>query len=164
MFSLDTNYTCAQAAGKPRLGVRGGIASGDRDPHDSTLGTYNGLFPRGAYFHESGLIGPANIIAVDPSVMLQAATTVTVSFDCDFFWRQGEHDGLYGNSVNLARPALSTPGRYLGTQPSVRLEWRPTRHWLVAATAAHFYAGEVIRGSGPGHDVDYFSSWMTYAF
>ncbi len=164
MLSLDTGYTDATLPEKPRWGVRGGIASGDRDPNDSQLNTYNGLFPRGAYFHESGLIGPANIIAVDPMLTLQATTTVTLAFDCDFFWRQSEHDGVYGNSVNLVRPALNTPGRYLGTQPSVRVEWRPTRHWLVAATFAHFAAGEAIRASGPGLDVDYFSTWTTYTF
>jgi hypothetical protein len=164
MLSLDTSYTFATVAGKPRLGVRGGVASGDRDPNDRQLNTYNGLFPRGAYFHESGLIGPANVIAVHPSVMLQTTATVSLSFDCDFFWRQSEHDGVYGTSVNLVRPALTASGRYLGTQPSVRIEWRPTRHWLVAATAARFEAGEVIRTSGPGLGVDYFSSWTTYTF
>ncbi len=164
MISLDTSYTFSAIAGKPRVGVRGGVASGDRDPDDGELNTYNGLFPRGAYFHESGLIGPANIVAVDPSVTVQTTATVSLSVDCNFFWRQSDHDGIYGNSVNLVRPALTAPGRYLGTQPSVRIEWRPTRHWLVAATIAHFCAGEVIRASGPGEDVDYFSSWTTYTF
>lgn len=164
MTSLDTSFTLAAFAGNPKLGVRGGIASGDRNPADGELNTYNGLFPRGAYFHESGLVGPANIVAVDALVMLQLAKTITLGFDCDFFWRQSEHDGVYGNSVNLVRPALNSRGRHLGTQPSARIEWRPTRHWLVAATVAHFCAGEAIRTSGPGADVDYFSTWTTYTF
>lgn len=164
MTSLDTSYTFTGVVGKPRFGVRGGIASGDRDPKDGELNTYNGLFPRGAYFHESGLVGPSNIIAIDPSVTLQATKTLTVAVDCNFFWRQSAHDGIYGNSVNLVRAALTTPGRYLGTQPSARLEWRPSRHWLVAGTVAHFHAGEVVHGSGPGADVDYFSTWVTYTF
>ncbi|MCX6952615.1 MAG: alginate export family protein [Verrucomicrobia bacterium] len=164
LLSLDTSYTFSAATGKSRLGVRGGIASGDRDPDDGELNTYNGLFPRGAYFHESGLIGPANIIAVDAFVTVQASAAVNLSADCNFFWRQSEHDGVYGSAVNLVRPALTTPGRSLGTQPSVRVEWRPTRHWLVAATFARFYAGEVIRGSGPGRDVDYVSTWTTCTF
>lgn len=164
MVSLDASYTFSTAGGKPRFGVRGGIASGDRDPHDGELNTYNGLFPRGAYFHESGLIGPTNILAVDPFVTLQATKTVSLAFDCVFFWRQSAHDGLYGNSINLVRPALDAPGHGLGTQPSVRIEWRPAHHWLVALTAAHFSAGEVIRGSGPGRDLDYFSTWTTYTF
>lgn len=164
MLSLDTGYTFPALPGKPRVGVKGGIASGDRDPTDNTLGTYNALFPRGAYFHESGLIGPANIIAVHPSVTVQATATTKLSFDCDFFWRQSDRDGVYGTAVNLVRPGLDVDGHALGTQPSVRLEWRPTRHWLVAATAARFLAAAFFRRTGSGRDVDYFSTWTTYTF
>jgi hypothetical protein len=164
MLSLDTSYVFGEAAGKPRIGVRGGIASGDRNPDDGGLNTYNGLFPRGAYFHESALIGPANVVAIDPFISVQTSRTVSIFADCNLFWRQSDRDGVYGTSVNLVRPALAVSGHSLGTQPSVRLEWRPSRHWLIASTAARFFAGEVIRGSGPGRDVDYFSAWTTYTF
>ena len=44
-----------------RLAPWAGIASGDHDPLDRTLGTFNALFPEGAYFREADLIGPHNL-------------------------------------------------------------------------------------------------------
>ena len=40
------------------------VASGDNDPRARTLNTFNALFPKGAYFGEIGLIGPANLLDV----------------------------------------------------------------------------------------------------
>jgi hypothetical protein len=160
----DTGYTFSQVSLRPRLGLKADIASGDRDPGHPTLGTFNALFPRGAYFNESALIGPANLIDVHPSLEVHPAATVSVTLDWDFFWRESLHDGIYGPAINLLRSGQDTAARRIGHQPSVRAEWRPGRHWTVVATCAHFFAGEFIRQSGPGKDVGYFSTWLTYLF
>lgn len=160
----DTGYTLLDAPLQPRFGLKADIVSGDRDPNRGTLNTFNALFPRGAYFNESALIGPANLIDVHPSFELRPARSVGVSFDWDFFWRESLQDGIYGPSGNLIRSGRTTDHRYLGNQPSVRADWRAGRHWTLGATYAHFFAGKSIGESGPGRDVDYFSSWTTYLF
>jgi hypothetical protein len=160
----DTGFTFAAVPFRPRLGLKADIASGDRGQNGQTLGTFNALFPRGAYFNESALIGPANLIDIHPSAELHVTQSVSVSLDWDFFWRESQHDGIYGPAVNLVRSGQTSSARYIGSQPSLRTEWRPSRHWTVAATYAHFYAGSFIQQSGPGHDVDYFSTWITYLF
>ncbi len=48
--------------------VRLDIASGDGDPGDRTVGTFNALFPRGKYFGELSPIGPANLIHLSPQI------------------------------------------------------------------------------------------------
>ena len=43
----DTGYRLAIRT-RPRFGLHADVTSGDRDPADDTLGTFNPLFPRGA--------------------------------------------------------------------------------------------------------------------
>lgn len=160
----DTGYTLATAPLQPRLSLKADIVSGDRNRQRGTLNTFNALFPRGAYFNESALIGPANLIDIHPSIELKPAPNVGVAADWDFFWRESLADGVYGPSGNLVRSGSSTDRRFLGQQPSLRANWRPGRHWALGATYAHFFAAKSIGERGPGRDVDYFSTWSTYLF
>lgn len=159
----DTGYTFA-AALRPRLGLKADIISGDRDPHDGTLNTFNPLFPKGAYFNESALIGPANLIDVHPTLEVKPAGSVSVSLDWDFFWRQSRQDGIYNPPGKLVRSGQNADGRYLGHQPSLGVDWHPGRHWDLGAVYARFFAGRTIGETGPGRDVDYFTSWAAYRF
>lgn len=160
----DTGYTFATAPLQPRLSLKADIISGDRDPHRGTLNTFNALFPRGAYFNESALIGPANLIDIHPSIELKHSRSVSISLDWDFFWRESTQDGIYGPAGNLVRSGQTTDHRYLGNQPSIRTDWRTSRHCSLGATYAHFFSGKSIGETGPGRDVDYFSFWITYLF
>ena len=63
----DAGYTFRSVRFHPRLGLKANIASGDHNPRDRTLQTFNALFPKGAYFNEASLIGPANFFDVTPT-------------------------------------------------------------------------------------------------
>lgn len=163
-IASDTGYTFAQARGRPRLSLKADIASGDRDPNQADLQTFNPLFPRGSYFNESSLIGPDNFIDLHPGIELKVAKGVTVFADCDFFWRESVRDGVYGPAVNLVRSGRSSAARYVGTQPAVSMQWRPSRHWSFAFAYAHFHAGRFLRETGHGRDVDFVTTSSTYQF
>ena len=53
-----------------------------------TLGTFNALFPKGAYFSEADLLGPYNLMDLHPSVELHLTERISLTSDFDFFWRQ----------------------------------------------------------------------------
>jgi hypothetical protein len=164
MVASDIGYTLHTMAWKPRLGLKADIISGDRNPQDRDLQTFNPLFPRGAYFGEIALIGPANLIDVHPSIDLHPIPQVTVSVDWDVFWRQSLQDGIYGNAVNLLRTGQRSRARFIGSQASVQVEWRVERHTTLMAVYSHFLAGPFLRQTGPGQDLDYASLWITYKF
>ena len=84
----DIGYTLSRLPLTPRLGLKADIISGDRDRDDRTLGTFNALFPKGAYFGEIALIGPANLIDVHPSIDLRLTRDLTLSGNWDIFWRE----------------------------------------------------------------------------
>jgi Alginate export len=67
-FASDTGYPFTSAPWRPRLGTQANATSGDKDPRDLDLETFNPLFPRGSYFSEAALIGPLNHIDLHPAV------------------------------------------------------------------------------------------------
>ena len=160
----DTGYTSERLPLRPRFGLRADIASGDEDPDSPDLQTFDPLFPKGAYFSENGLIGPANFINANPSLELHFPNDVTVTANWDFFWRESTHDGIYNNAVGLVRSGRNSNARYIGSQPQAVVEWDIERHIKLVAIYAHFLAGEFLRQSGPGEDVDYVTTWLTYKF
>ena len=46
----------------------------------------------------------------------------------------------------------------------LRLELRLDRHMTITADYAHFFAGDFLKQTTPGKDVDYLSVWLTYRF
>ena len=81
-----------------------------------------------------------------------------------FFWRQSTTDGLYGPAVNLELSGKASRARYVGTSPELELDWAVNRHLGATIYYSHFFAGPFLRESGPGKDVDFFTTWVTYKF
>jgi len=160
----DTGYTFESTPWKPRIGLKADITSGDRSPTDRDLETFNPLFPRGAYFSETALIGPANHIDLHPSLELKPIEQLKLMLDWDFFWRESTRDAIYGNSVNVVVPAGSGSDHYVGNQVQVLAEWQLPRHLTFSAAYAHFFARDFLKASTPGKDVDYASAWLTFRF
>jgi hypothetical protein len=160
----DTGYTLSTFRFRPRLGLKANVASGDLNPHGRNLQTFNALFPKGAYFGEIALIGPANFIDLHPVLDLHLTQNVTVTTDWIFFWRESIHDGIYGPAINLIRSGQTSRARYIGSQATAQAEWQLNRHMILMVIYTHFFAGAFLKESGPGRDVDYVTTWVTYRF
>jgi hypothetical protein len=160
----DIGLTLDRIPLKPRLGLRADATSGDRDPNDQRLQTFNPLFPGTAYSDTIGLIGAANSLALNPNLRFALSERWTVSAGMAFFWRQSTHDGIYGINVAPLRPGGRSRARDVGTLPSVRLDWRISRHLTYTAIYSHFLAGRFLKETPPGEDVDYVSTWLTFRF
>jgi hypothetical protein len=160
----DVGFTFENVPLKPRLGLKANVTSGDGNRNDADLQTFNPLFPRGAYFGDPALIGPANHIDVHPSLDLALTRNLTLNFNWDCFWRESTGDGIYGPSVNLIQSGQTSSASYIGNQVEAVLEWRLGRHFTVATDCAHFFAGDFLKQTTPGKDVDYFSAWITFRF
>jgi hypothetical protein len=160
----DVGFTFASTPLKPRLGLKADITSGDQNPNSPDLQTFNPLFPRGSYFGEPALIGPANHIDVHPSIDLAFARNLSLNVNWDCFWRESVRDGIYGPAVNLIQTGQTGSARYVGNQIEALSEWRLNRRLTLTADYAHFFAGDFLQQTTPGKDVDYFSAWVTFRF
>jgi len=164
MIASNTGYTFRQTRFTPRVGLRANIATGDKNPNDNRLETFNALFPAGNQFGEIGLLGPRNFMNLFPEIEFKLPKRISLTFDTMFYWRQSTRDGIYNPGGNLLRPGNLSRERYVGTQSSVSANWAFDRHITFFASYTHFFAGKFLRETPPGRDVDYFTAWVTYKF
>lgn len=109
-FAGETGYSLPQAPLSPRIGLRSDIASGDRDPLDPRLQTFNPMYPGTAYSGKIGLVGPANVIDATPNIRLRLHRRVHMLPECSFFWRQSLNDGTTASWLPpCARAAYPKP-------------------------------------------------------
>ncbi|MGY3138296.1 hypothetical protein ACVWZM_008978 [Bradyrhizobium sp. USDA 4501] len=148
-IASDTGYTFAGVTFSPRLGLRANIISGDRNPYDLNLQTFNPLFPKGKYFGEIGLLGPYNLINAHPTLTLQLNKDWTLDLATVFYWRESLGDGIYGPGGNLVRPSDDSRSRYIGTQADVILGWQPVPWFSAALSYSIFVPGQFIQDTGP---------------
>ena len=160
----DTGYAKHSWPLHPRIGLKADIASGDKNPASPDLQTFNGLFPKGAYFSEADLIGPANFADLHPSATLSLSKRLSLTVDGDFFWRESTHDGIYGVAVNLVRTGRLSNARYIGSHSSAEFEYRLDRHTTIIWNYLHFFPGPFLRETPPGRDVNYATAWFVYRF
>jgi hypothetical protein len=159
----DTGWTFARAPAKPRVFLRADIASGDHG--GSNLGTFNPLFPRGAYFDEAALIGPQNLMDIQPGLDFALTGSLKLTTSCDFVWRQSLDDGVYGVALNLQVPPGASRERYVGTFPSVSLSWQAQRHLSFTVNYVAYVFGAFVTQSQPTQrSGNYVSAVATFRF
>jgi hypothetical protein len=103
------------------------------------------------------------MIDIHPTLDLYAGEKVTVSFDCDFFWRESLGDGVYSIGGVPLRPGVGGP-RYVGSSPAVTIVWNANHHLTVLTSYVHFFPGPFFQDNPPDKNTDYFTVWLDYKF
>jgi hypothetical protein len=142
--STETGFTFDRIRFHPRPLLRVDVYSGDSNPANQPLGTFNPLFPRGAYFTPAVVpfLGPQNLVDLHPVVQFQLKRNITGAFSWDWYWRESTHDGIYAfGSEVLIDPADASRARYLGDQGDLEIRWAPAQHVIIAFNFAGFKPG-----------------------
>jgi hypothetical protein len=161
--ATDTGYTFKTLLFSPRLSLKADIASGDPDPKDNHLGTFNALFPKQPYFGEASLLAPANLVDLHPTISLQLSRELRLTTDVDFFWKHQVKDAIYAPPGRPLLAGGSNGSRYIGAQVNAQIEWELSRHLSVTVSYSHFFAGASLTMSG-GRDVDFTAASFKFAF
>jgi hypothetical protein len=161
----DTSYSVRGRRWQPRLEFVVDVATGDKDPADPRLESFNLLFQSGTYSGRAQLLGPINTIRIEPTVTMRPAARVGVSAGWGFFWRESVHDGLYGIPGNLIVPSHGVTARYEGSRPIVEAEWQVTRHLSAHVTFIYVFNGPFEKESVHGTPtMSFVTPWITYRF
>jgi len=164
-FVIEGSHLVADAVWSPRLGLVLDVASGDKNPADPNLQTFNALFQSGTYSGRAQLLGPSNSIRFEPSVTLAPARHVLVSAGWGFYWRQSAYDALYGIPGQVVVPSNGVTDRYEGSRPTAQIDWQLTRHLSAHVNWIYAFNGRFEeRSVHATPTMSYVSSWVTYRF
>ena len=158
-----SSYTFADIGWTPRLGFQFDAASGDSNPHDNVLQTFNPLFPNGYYFTLAGYTGYTNLIHVKPSIAVHPTSSLTLTLAVAAQWRETTADAVYVQGSIPVPGTAGQPGRYTGAYGQLDLNWAITSHSSFAIQAVRFNVGDAIRRAG-GHDSDYLGVQIAYGW
>ncbi|BCS32605.1 alginate export family protein [Luteitalea sp. TBR-22] len=159
----DTGYTFG-ADGLVRAGLRADVTSGDADPRDPDLQTFNAMYPKGAYFGLIAPTGPSNHRDVHPQVTARIGPRIEATLDWLVLWRHSLRDGLYDIPGALLRAGATSDTRFVGHQPGLEVTVDLAPRTTATFNVATFVPGPFLRDTGHARHIGYFASWVTYRF
>ncbi len=140
----NIGWTLPGEVWRARFGLQADAISGDKG-QPNTLGTFNALFPRGAYFGSKfALIGPANLLAVQPQFWFHPLQNVTGDICWIWFWRESTKDALYSFENVPLRPANLSDARYIGSQPNLSTSLGDKRAFPCSLESRRFRYGDLL--------------------
>lgn len=163
-MASSAGYTFATVPLKPRLGLKANIISGDDDPDERRLQTFNPLFPKGKYFGELALLGPANLVNLHATVDLQFGGGWAFNSAAALYWRESAGDGIYDLGGNLIRGDGGSAARFIGTQAEVVLTYEHSRHLDATLSYSQFHPGAYIKAIGPSETVRFVATELRFRF
>lgn len=147
-------------AWKPRLGVEYNYGSGDGNPLDTDIETFQNLFPTNHKFYgQMDVFSWQNMHDVGAIVKAQPIKAVTLKAEYHAFWLASTDDAWYrANGATAVRP-LNTLARnadnYAGSEVDVTAQWTVNKHFAVEAGYSHFFAGDYLADTGASDDADF---------
>jgi hypothetical protein len=160
--SIGGGYTLT-APWKPRLGLRVDAGSGDKDPTDDRLQTFNPLFPKGAYFNESGLTSWSNLTAVRSSLGLSPTKAVSLEVSYLDRARRTGGDAIYLQPATALPGSAASRARRVGQALQVDAGWQATRNVKLQVQALRQVTGASVKAAG-GRDGDFVMAIVQYRF
>lgn len=162
--ALEAGFTFS-TSWNPRLAVEWTWASGDDDPADGTLETFNPLFPFGHAYQ-----GYLDIFAWrnghDLSLHLEAtpSTTWWLELVLHSFWLDQPEDSWFGAAGTPIRTAPGADATHVGLEVDLSAKYRLAPSVLIWFGYSHFFPGSYVDDTGPSPDTDWVFVQVTAGF
>ncbi len=147
----------------PRVSLQFDAASGDKNPTDNQLNTFNPLFPSGYYFTQAGFTTYANLVHVKAGLSLTPRNNLRLSAGVGGEWRATVADAIYTIPDIPVPSTAGRGGRYVGAYGQFRADYALNSHIALALELVHFAAGSTIASVG-GHGTNYLSTEVRYGW
>jgi hypothetical protein len=166
-WAVDGGYTFDEASWSPRVGLGFDWATGDDDPADGTVGTFDQLFPLGhQYLGFLDLVGRQNVAAVNVSLTARPiAKKVTSRLAFYSFWLSENEDALYNaGGAAVRRDPSGRSGHDVGHELDWTIVWTIDVHQSVLFGYSHFWDGGFIQETSFSENADLLYVQYAYKF
>jgi len=156
---VGAGYTF-DASWLPRLGVAYSFGSGDGDPADQDIETFQNLFPTNHKFYgQMDTFSWQNMQDLELSVKAQPLKTVSLKAEFHAFWLATTDDAWYrANGVTQVRPlnaAARNADGHAGSEVDLIATWNVNKYLQVEGGYSHFFAGDYLSDTGASEDADF---------
>lgn len=151
MFTAGAGYRFSGLPWEPVLSLLYDRASGDSDPEDGTLGTFNQLFPLAhAYLGFADLVGRQNIEAVSLRLGLKPHPRLTLGLTAHRFWLADARDALYNaGGAPIRRDENGSSGRDVGTELDITATAQLLDRVDLQVGYSRFWGGDFVDATNP---------------
>jgi hypothetical protein len=148
---------------RPTVGLGVNAASGDEDPNDDTLQTFDSPFPNLSYLSAAPIYTPRNLYDLQVLVDLFPHEDLRLRLRSNALWRQNTNDDVYATRGVPLVASVESNERFIGYLLDATIRWGPTPNLSFEASYVHAVAGSAISDAG-GIDSDYFFMNMAFRF
>lgn len=153
--SAHITYKFDEVSWKPILGLKAQYISGDRDSTDNQLNTFDPIYPKGAYFGLSPIIGPKNLTNLHVYSKINPVKDLTVSLEYIYFWRNSREDAVYDVGGNPLIKSLNQESYNIGSQFQISPQYHLKEKLVLMGDFAYFKTDQFLKESDA---VDLFSA------
>ena len=145
---------------KPRVFFDYNFGSGDHDPNDGKVQTFQNLFPTNhKWYGFMDAFSWQNIHNPQLTLQISPTNTTTLRVDHHAFWLADTDDAWYrANGVARVRTlnaAARAADRYVGQEIDVTATWKVNKNVSVQGGYSHFFAGNYVKQTGRRADADF---------
>lgn len=128
---------------QPRFWLGFDYASGDNNPNDNKLGTFDPLFPQAtAWFGEHGTIDRKNLVSYSFNIDLRPLDIITTRLSYWNFSRAQVNDAVYNTANGILRSPMGSTARDLGNSVQISNIIKPTFQWEFNVTYNFWIPGK----------------------
>jgi hypothetical protein len=143
------------------------FASGDQDPNDGVVETFDPLFPFAHFYHgHMDLILWKNLHAASAQLTVWPVKWLSLHADGHVFWLDKRQDAWYAlNGRPTRRDASGRAGSHLGQELDLYVRVKLWEDRLLVWTGySHFWTGEYLRETGKSEDQDWVFCHVQFNF
>jgi hypothetical protein len=166
-LSSQVAYRWLNLSWQPRILIREGIFSGDKNASDNEINTFRPVSAKPPV-HDLVPIGPANIIVLSPEAEFVLTRDLFITLRYIYVRRYSENDGMYPSDMRKMTRSFDEPGLKLGNQIingwALEFLYLANKHISLLLYGGIFKADEYIRNTGSGKNIEAFSVRAHYKF
>lgn len=154
---LEGGYNWLKTAWKPRLALEYSHGSGDSDPNDGQVNTFQNLFPTNhPPYGFMDTFSWQNVHNVVLRLAAQPHPKIKTILDLHSFWLATTGDAWYrANGTTRVRNINPNADSHAGCEIDFTVNAKLTQHLDMLLGYSHFFAGAYLADTGAGDDADF---------